>query len=109
MEVIENIRTGWPRDVLPSLRRGISQYRRNSLWFKIGITNDPYRRASGYRAQYGDLYDEMIVLYETSSDNFVRQMESVLIEDYWEDCDNSVGGGGGGRGAPPYYLYIVRG
>ena len=104
MEVIYNYWTGWPNQVIPSLRRSISKYRRSSSSFKIGITNDPDRRAM----EYGFTYDVMVVLYRTSSDRFVRQIESLLIEEYWYDCDNTVGGGGGSRGCPPYYLYIVR-
>ena len=99
-----NIATRWPVQVLPTLRRRISAYKRSGSPFKIGITSCPQRRAMGY----GSRYDEMIVLYRTTSDRFGRRIEAILIEHYWEDCDNSIGGGGGRKGYPPYYLYIVR-
>ena len=99
-EPIESTFVAWLRG---RLRRRIAAYVRDGKPFKIGITNDPKRRAN----QYGNEYDEMIVLYPTGYSEFVRDLEHILIEDFWEYCDNEVGGGGGPVAEPPYYLYIV--
>lgn len=99
-----DIRTGWPNTAISTLRRRVSALTRNEAFFKIGITSNPYGRAS----QYGYEYDEMVILYKTNSNRFVRQLEATLIDEYWEYCDNEISGGGGPKGSPPYYLYIVR-
>lgn len=82
----------------------MSGYTRKSS-FKIGITSDPDQRALRYSSDY---YNEMIVLYETSSISNVRKLEKELIEYYEGWCDNRIAGGGGNIGPRPYYLYIVR-
>ena len=97
-------RTGRFREALTTLRKRIAIYKLARHTFTIGITGSPIQRASRYGSQYG----ELIVLYKTSSERNIRLMEKILIEEYWEYCDNSVGGGGGPVGGPPYYLYIVR-
>lgn len=92
------------------LRRIISAYTRldRCSRFKIGITGNPGRRASVYQNDYYDYgYDEMVVLYETTSARVVRDTEGFLTDFYWEDCDNSIRGRGGRLGGAPYYLYIV--
>ena len=101
---MNNVQTGRPNQIISTLRRRISALIRADVAFKVGITNNPQARARAY----GYEYDEMIVLYTTSSDNYVRDLESALVYEYWYMNDNYTGGGGGGRGMPPYYLYIVR-
>ncbi len=106
MEIIYDIQGGWPNQVGSTMRRRVSGYTRG-IPFKIGITNAPQRRADEY--DYNRLgYTQMLVIYETSSINHVRGLESNLIAHYGDDCDNSIGGGGGRVGVGPYYLYIVR-
>jgi hypothetical protein len=86
------------------LRRRLSAYTRKDLvrGFKIGITNNPYARFSN---GYAKSYDEMIVLYRSSSLDFVSQRD--LIEHNNEITKNRIAGGGGNYGDPPYYLYVV--
>ena len=48
----------------------------------------------------------MIVLYETSSVEYIVYVEQVLVAEY--GSNNLIGGGGGGVQGQPYYLYIVR-
>ena len=95
--------TGPFESVSTTLRRKLSQYRRHYKSFKIGITGDPNSRARGYP----DLYDRMNVLYKTSSRDYVKLMESKMVDEYRQYCDNSIAGGGGPVAGPPYYLYIV--
>ena len=104
MKITDRARTGWPGDIVPYLRRSISQFRRTSSSLKIGITGLPASRARHYRGQYS----EMILLYRTRSNTYARDIEAILVDDYWEDCDNSIGGGGGSLSGPPYFLYVVR-
>ena len=106
MIVTRNHVTGWPTDVLTSLRRSLGQYTRYGR-FKIGITGNPNGRAQQYD-QARLPYTEMIVLYRTDSKKFVRAAESELIFEYGEYCDNSIAGGGGDVKGPPLFLYIVR-
>ncbi len=98
--------TGTPSQVLSTLLQRISAYTRHdrTRQFKIGITNHPERR---YSQAYADKYDEMIVIYETSSISHVSTLEAEIINHNWELTDNQVGGGGGNIGDPPYFLYVV--
>ena len=107
MSVFYDYDTGRPKDVLPSIRRRISSFTRHGtvLNFKIGITNNPERR---YQQAYVKTYDEMLVLYKSSSINCVSELEYELVNHNWDFTDNLVAGGGGGIGqTPPYFLYLV--
>ena len=104
VEVKESYITGPFNQVLTTMRQRLSAHRRYGTGFKIGISSLPHQRATNY----GSPYTAMIVLYRTTSETFVRDMEKTLVEEYWESCDNNVAGGGGSLGGAPYYLYIVR-
>ena len=109
LEVRWKIKTGRFDTVIPRIRRSVAWYAQQSSYFKIGITGDPEDRADRYE-QDGDGYDEMVVLYEASSENYVRDAEFILVDDFWEHegCDNLASGGGGPVSGPPYFLYLVR-
>jgi hypothetical protein len=98
--------TGRPSTVVSSLRRRVSAYTRENIvrGFKIGITNDPRVRFS--KKDYSS-YQEMIVLYRSSSHASVKQVERDLIDHNKEITKNRIAGGGGNVGKPPYYLYIA--
>ncbi len=106
MKIRYEMQRGWPNQI--SLHQRVSAYARTDrcLSFKIGITNNPVKRASDYR-NHGTAYDEMIVLYETSSLNHVRNMETILCERFLGMSDNINAGGGGRTGQGPFYLYLV--
>ena len=89
------------------MRRRVSAYTGGND-FKIGITNNPHASAGQY--DYTELdYDEMILIYETSSTINAKKLESDLIKHYGANCDNRIGGGEGGNlESERYYLYIVR-
>ena len=100
-------------DEFLTLHRRISQYKRGKRNFrrnfKIGITNDPERRANEYDSRDGGRYHQMVVLYQTGGRQRIRDMEAMLVRKHLQGSDNEQGGGGGlvGRRGP-YYLYIVR-
>lgn len=98
--------TGNPSVVASTMRRRVSAYTRKDLvrGFKIGITNNPAARFSN---GYSRDYDEMIVLYKSSSLESVSEVERDLIDHNEEITKNRIAGGGGNYGDPPYYLYIV--
>ena len=99
----DTLRTGWPSRLdWPRIVSAFSRPDRVAN-FKIGICGDPGERARAYEGTY----DEMVALYETGAERFVRDTERFLTDYYWDVCDNSIRGGGGRLSEPPYYLYIV--
>ena len=105
MSVSYSYFTGRPDNILTSTIRRISAYTRNSRNFKIGISNNPDRR---WCQAHKFFYDDMIVLYGSSSIDNVSALEVALIDQYGLYCDNLIRGGGGNIGQPPYFLYLVR-
>ena len=121
MEVEYNTITGWPSEVIeeiiedidekhyPGFWRGLGQVVRGdfTLEWMAGMTTDPDNRAR----QYGDDYDYMEVVYETSSYNNAVAVEQGIIDGYIDedDNDNQRGGGGGRIADDPdsHYVYIV--
>lgn len=106
MSVYYNYSTGNPRIILPEIIRRVSAYTRisNVRNFKIGITNNPDRRWS---EEHSFSYDEMLVVYMSSSIENVSWLEFELINHNELFCENINSGGGGNIGPPPYHLYIV--
>jgi hypothetical protein len=107
MSVYYDYDTGRPGSVLSNVRRRISSFTRfgKVRKFKIGITNSPERR---WRQCYESVYDEMLVVYQSSSIYCVSELEYELVNHNWFHCDNIIAGGGGGIGrTPPYFLYVV--
>lgn len=91
--------------VVESLIRSVGQYTRH-YDVKIGITNDPERRAREH-SRSGIRWRRMVVKYETSSVNYINRMERIIIDYHWDYIKNKVGGGGGPNGNPPFYLYVL--
>ncbi len=106
MELEFDYWTGNFSDVKRFLIRSISQYTRYHNNVKIGITCAPNRRKSQHKK--GDSnWSKMVVKYQTSSVNYINEMEKILIEYNWEFIENEAKGGGGRNGNPPYYLYVL--
>jgi hypothetical protein len=109
MSVAWNYTTGRPNIVFGDLKRSIAQLANNNSYFKIGITSNPNRRW-GEHKKSDPGWDRMIVVYETTSLTYIRQLESLLIEAGWnrEESWNFTGGGGGRFSqSGKYYLYIL--
>ena len=96
--------TGRPEDALEGLRRAVAQYARDARGFRIGRTSSPESR---WTSEYQDIYSEMVVIYETSSQDHVAEVEAALIEFFADDADNDQEGSSGPWGEPPYYGYVV--
>jgi len=94
--------TGHPTAIASTMRRRVSAYTRDCS-FKIGITCNPEARWQAHK----NSYDQMVVVYESSSIDSVSQLERELTEHNQHFADNVISGGGGHIGKPPYYLYIV--
>jgi hypothetical protein len=103
--VLFNFVTGRPEEIVTTVLRKISALTRASLvrWFKVGITSDPQGRFRKHKRHY----DRMIVVYSSSSINYVRDLECELIEHNSDLADNFIEGGGGRSGQPPYFMYVV--
>ena len=99
-----NHTSGWPSE-LANLRHRVSGYLRGAQHFKVGITNNPIRRAKQHD-KWGNEYDEMVVIYWTTSKKHIKELERSVIADY-PGSDNACGGGGGAQSGP-YYLYVNR-
>lgn len=97
---------GRPSEVASELRRRVSAFTREDLnrKFKIGISCDPEGR---WDDAYKEDYDEMIVLYQSSSIESVSEVERDLIAHNKHFTKNRIAGGGGGIGTPPFFLYLV--
>lgn len=108
MEISYSESTGTPSNVSTELKQRISQYIRGYSEFRIGKTNDPEARARAYVAQ-GDDFDQMIVLYQTSSVKNGQVLESDLIDLYWESAgfQNERGGGAGAKGVGVQHVYLL--
>jgi hypothetical protein len=95
--------TGHPSAILSTMLRRVSGYTRD-CYFKIGITCDPEGRWQAHKSSY----DQMVLVYESSSIDCVRQLERELTEHNQEFADNVISGGGGNIGKRgPYYLYVL--
>lgn len=99
------------RETVTRLHRRISALKRERD-FKIGITNDPDRRAMEYDSREGGKYHDMVVLYQGGTFDRVRSLERMLVGKHLhrEGSDNKQEGGSGpaGEKRTAYYLYIVR-
>jgi hypothetical protein len=97
------------KTILDSLRQSIGRYHGwNSGELYIGFTNNPCRRAKQHERNKPDTYEDMIVLYETSSLSNVVDVERSLIDlAQSRYLVNSRTGGGGREGPGPYYVYVL--
>jgi hypothetical protein len=89
--------------VLSTLRRRVAAHARDANRYKIGRTSYPESR---FREAYAAEYDEMVVVYETTTIDHADEVERTLTE-FFYDSANFVRGGGGREGPPPHYIYVV--
>jgi len=89
MQIRYELETGWPSSL--DLCRRVAAYGRidRVLGFKVGISCNPKGRAALYKHK-DPHYKEMVVLYKTSSDALVRDVERQLTVWFMDDaeCDN---------------------
>ena len=106
MDIEYDYWTGSINEVTESLIRSVGQYTRHYKGVKIGITNNPERRA-GEHSRSGKRWKKMVIKYKTTSINFINRIEQILIDYHWDYIKNEIGGGGGPNGEGPYYLYVL--
>lgn len=84
-----------------------------NIWVGIASTTTDgceHRWNAKYKAMH---LDYMAPLYQTTSDDFRKNMESQIIT--WSkekpgnkiELENEIKGGGGPVGTPPYYVYVA--
>ena len=93
------------------VKQSVSALVRPEDIFYVGITSGG---VDGCRSRWNQKYklmgfDQMAMVYESSSPNFVRQLERSLVDFYKEVIMNPIGGGGGGQAEdkPPYVVYVA--
>jgi hypothetical protein len=106
MSVEYNYCTGRPSDVITRLKRKVTRTINNNSYVKVGITNNPETRWNQHRAN-DPTWTKMLVVYQSSSINHVRELESDLITHRWEELHNQRDGGGGNIGEGRQYLYFL--
>jgi hypothetical protein len=117
-EVYDEIITGHYSTVKDKVADKVSGYiNSSSQKIKIGITNRPcerfkehnYDNSNGYGSQKDTdiVWSKMVVVYESSTVDSTRKMESFLIDYFSSDVANSIGGGGGGIGFGKQYVYVL--
>eukprot|EP00735_Rhodelphis_limneticus_P003542 TRINITY_DN15026_c0_g1::TRINITY_DN15026_c0_g1_i1::g.25785::m.25785 TRINITY_DN15026_c0_g1::TRINITY_DN15026_c0_g1_i1::g.25785 ORF type:complete len:131 (-),score=14.98,DUF603/PF04645.7/0.13 TRINITY_DN15026_c0_g1_i1:242-634(-) len=112
-----NAITGHPSQVIESLTRSVAQYCRddsNVTKMYIGIGSGPdalsalKTRLDDYKKENG--INDMIALYESSSQDNCRTVEDWLVS-YFEEhkrCINRTGGGGGRESSQTkFYVYLA--
>ena len=77
------------------------------MW--VGIASQGKLGMQGrWNSKYKKLgMSKMAVLYQTSSDEFRKKLETELTRFYGDKLDNINAGGGGGIGTPPYVVYVA--
>ena len=120
-EIEYNTVSGWPSEVLEEIIDDIEEKHYPNFWrdlgmlirgeftmeWKAGKTTNPEHRAS----QYGDEWQYMEVVYESSSGHHANLVEQGITDGFIDEDDNSnERRGGGGRlpeGNRTHYVYIV--
>lgn len=91
---------------LLKLKISIKYYSSKYRKVYIGVTNNPERRAVQHEKS-NELWDFMVVQYKTTSVKFVTRAEKELVNQYWDNVVNKIGGGGGPAGEGTQYLYLL--
>lgn len=95
--------------IMPSLKKAIGQYNRYCNNIKIGLTVNPDQRWQFHKL---DGWREMVVIYETNSPNYAKEIEKQLINHGWEfhynkSWNEKSGGGTLQHGHSKYYVYLL--
>jgi hypothetical protein len=105
MKIVDIIITGHILDVETKLIKSVYYFTGKYKRVKIGITNNPERRAQEHRKT--GKWKKMIVKYHTTSVDYINDIERIIIEHHWDYIENKIAGGGGPNGIGPYYLYFL--
>ena len=99
--------TGWPKDVLASLKISNALYLRYYRNVKIGITNWPERRFYEHIKRDSSIkWQRMVVKYKTTSVDNANKIENYFIDN--ESClKNRWNGFSRMSEIGPYYVYFL--
>ena len=102
--------SGRPGDrLLGRLEASLEQYRAGSRLLSIGLTTDPTR---SWSQQRGSGWDEMVVIYSTSSQDFAGAVEQDLALRGWQGHFGTWDYEDEKKGTPGtytrYYIYVLR-
>lgn len=96
-------------NLFQKLHRSIQQYQEGSLAMKIGLTTDPMRTWSEQRWEG---WDEMVVIYSSSSRHFGSEVEANLTDRGWRNHFTTWSYDSLGESLPGsytrYYVYVLR-
>lgn len=109
----------WPADVVTGhYNRGleaqlcqmVDRYAKNQKRIYVGMTNDPRRRFGEHQREWQIPWDDMIVIYQTSSLDYAAQAEAMLIKYINENkypSQNTAGGMMPTDEEPYFYVYFL--
>lgn len=102
-----NAITGHPNQVFETLNRKIGQYKARYTHLKIGITGrSPEIRFREHRNNFD--WNLMLIIYETSSNNYANTLESWLVAHHRESIVNiRIGGGSNLSFDGSNYVYLL--
>jgi hypothetical protein len=105
---VEVLKGGW-KNQLSTARNKFQRHTKYGTQKYIGIASNAKK---GCIERWNNTHkkgglNRMMALYETTSDDFRRNMEINLIDLLFDDLENERRGGGGNVGNPPYIVYCV--
>lgn len=88
-----------------SLKKSLAAYIIKYNRVKIGITNNPERKAKEH--DENGSWKRMFVKFYTTSDKNVSEVVNIIAAHHWDQVENEISGEGGPKGCAPYYLYVL--
>lgn len=91
------------------LQKQTEMYVKNQKRFYIGLTNDPWRRFGEHQREWTIPWDDMVVIYRTSSLDYAARAEAMLIEHFRNHPQNKNNAGGmvSTDVNPYFYVYFL--
>lgn len=76
------------------LQQQVEAYIKGQNRFYVGFSNDPWRRFGEHQREWLTAWDDLIVIYSTSSLDYAARAEAMLIEHFENHPQNQNGAGG---------------
>lgn len=84
----------------------VDNYIKRQQRFYIGLTNDPWRRFGEHQREWLTAWDELLVIYQTSSLDYAAKAEAMLIEHFGNHAKIRNGAKGMVSEAVEPYFYV---